>query len=484
MKRFFDRLFRPASLQGRMLGALGVTITLCWLIATVVLTTYLASSQSGVWDNKLQTFATRILLSIPANTELRNVTPGGLKLRPESLADGEGLVFQVWSQRRQVLAVHTPGAPSSALRPDFAEGFSSTFVGGQAWRVYSVSDSTGSIYVQVGNLRSRIDTELRRKALIAMAGSTVLLSLVGLMMWHVVRRALKPVATVEAALRARRQFDLTPMPVASLPAELHPLVGSFNHLLNQLDQAVQAERRFIGDAAHELRTPLSALQAQAQVALREKTLAGKDAALSKLLAVVARSTRLSEQLLDLARLDAGAHARRLVLADLSELVAHVVCEFEVAAEQRKRSLVLATNPCRIACDVDEIGILLRNLIDNALRYTRPGGRVHVRSEPVMLAGRQQVIVQVSDDGPGVAANERETIFKRFHRVPGSGERGSGIGLSLVAGIAALHDAAIETGDGLDGHGFSVRVLFPALPATDGLPGLGPSPSLGGLVTAS
>ncbi|HSI60727.1 MAG TPA: ATP-binding protein [Ideonella sp.] len=449
------------SLQARMLCAFGLTIVLCWLIALSVLVAYLSQSQSSVWDSKLRSFATRILLAIPAGSELDDVSAGGLQLRPGALVEGDALAFQVWAQNREVLAVHTPGAPATPLRPDFGEGFSSTVVGGQAWRVYSISDSTGSVYVQVGNLRSVVDAELQRKALVAMAISTLPLALMALVMWRVVRRALKPVAAVEAALRGRRSFDLTPLQAAPLPTELRPLVEAFNHLLGQLDQAVQSERRFIGDAAHELRTPLSALQAQAEVALRAETLAGKDTALVKLLAVAQRSTRLSEQLLDLARLDAGVHAPQRALADLSELILHVTCEFEVSAEQRRRRIFLATTPCHIECDIDEIGILLRNLIDNALRYTHEGGQVQVRCEPVMEAGRPWVCLEVADDGPGVPVAEQEAIFKRFHRVAGSGERGSGIGLSLVAGIAGLHGARIATGPGLDERGLGVRVMFPA-----------------------
>jgi signal transduction histidine kinase len=260
-----------------------------------------------------------------------------------------------------------------------------------------------------------------------------------------------------------------------LPSEIRPLVESFNHLLDQLDQAMQGERRFIGDAAHELRTPLSALQAQAQVALRAATLADKDAALVKLLAVAERSTRLSDQLLDLARMDAGVHAPQKSAADLSELITHVSQEFDMQAQQQRRGIILALTPCPIECDVDEIGILLRNLLDNALRYTPEGGRVKISCGYSEEAGKRHVCLEVADDGPGVPEAEQQAIFRRFHRIAGKGGRGSGIGLSLVAGIAQLHEAAIQTGTGLDGKGLSVRILFP-LPAgpDSGVQGLAPA----------
>ena len=155
-----------------------------------------------------------------------------------------------------------------------------------------------------------------------------------------------------------------------------------------------------------------------------------------------------------------AEIRSKVLADLSELTVHVVREFDVFAEQQRRTLIIAATPCQIACDIDEIGILLRNLIDNALRYAPPGGRVRIACGELDASTRQSFL-EVADDGPGVPAAERELIFRRFHRIEGNGGRGSGIGLSLVAGITRLHGASIVTGDGLDGRGFCVRVVFPA-----------------------
>jgi signal transduction histidine kinase len=188
--------------------------------------------------------------------------------------------------------------------------------------------------------------------------------------------------------------------------------------------------------------------------------------------VAERSTRLSDQLLDLARMDAGVHAPQKSAADLSELITHVSQEFDMQAQQQRRSIILALTPCPIECDVDEIGILLRNLLDNALRYTPEGGRVKISCGYHEEAGRRRVCLEVADDGPGVPEAEQQAIFRRFHRIAGNGGRGSGIGLSLVAGIAQLHEAVIQTGAGLDGKGFSVRILFP-------VPAAGAGPASGG-----
>lgn len=459
------------SLQARILAVLAASIILCWAGVLVVFLAYTARGQTGLWDSELEAIGTKIFYSIPSDF---SADPGSLARReaivpPErqdardrAMMEGEHLAFQVWLNRKQ-LVVRAPGSPATALRPDFGDGFASTLAEGKRWRVFVISDATGKVQVQVGILQSMLDAELRQRAFGSLGIATLLLVWVGTVMWFALRHSLKPVFAIQEAVRQRQRFDLTPLPVAALPTELRPLVESFNHLLGQVDQAVEVERRFIGDAAHELRTPLAALQAQAQVALRAQTAAEKDAALVKLLTVAERSTRLSEQLLDMARLNAGVIASRQAPADLGELIVHVSREFDVYARQNNRLIMVQTSHCVIHCDIDDIGILLRNLVDNALRYTAEGGRVRMSCSHVVENGANRVCLEVADDGPGVPENEREAVFQRFYRGSGSSGRGSGIGLSLVAGIAQLHRAEIRLCAGLDGRGLGIRILFPALP---------------------
>lgn len=448
------------SLRGNVLRALVGTILASWALALVGVWFYYKQSETSIADNGLRNVATHLINGLSG--DLDDTARPGLSAKPSTLPTDPRLVFQVWDQRQRMVA-RTPGAPATALKPDFNNGFASLEVDGRRWRVYSVSDSTGQRQVQVARLHSELDAEVRQKALTFLSILTTVVCFVGLITFLAVRRSLRPVAELETALRGRAPFDLTPLATEHLPTELRPLVGAFNRVLSQLDEAVEAERRFIGDAAHELRTPLAALQAQAQVALGARAPADKDAALHKLLAVAERSTRLSEQLLDLARLNAGEHAPRRESADLSVLVLHVAQEFEVFAQNQARTLALDLSPAPLKCNIDEVGILLRNLVDNALRYTPPHGRVLMRCASEEQPGGVAAWVEVLDDGPGVPADEREAIFRRFHRLPGNGGRGSGIGLSLVAGIARLHGAHIVTGTGIDGRGFGVRVRFPALP---------------------
>ncbi|MCF5223985.1 sensor histidine kinase [Pseudomonas syringae] len=449
---------KPKSLYARMMLVIILVIVLCWVGALIILSAYFTHNGTSTWDEKLQVIATQILMTIPANSKMGVRQSPGMLPRNSALADSENLVFQVWFNQRDLVA-STPYAPKEALRPDFADGATTTVIGGKRWRVYSVVDSKGLVNVQVANLHSIVDQETRDETLIAVVLATLLLLLAGVLMWFVVHHTLRPVVALGAAMRERRNFDLTQLPSVPLPIELHSLVASFNHILQRLEEAVQDERQFIGNAAHELRTPLAALQAQAQVALRAPLAVDKDVALSKLLTVAQHSSRLSEQLLDLARLTAGARAPNHGLADLSELVLHVAHEFDIYATQQERILSLDISPCMVCCNVDEIGVLLRNLVDNGLRYTAKGGHVAV-SCGYMTTSDKRVYLKVADDGPGVQPTERKLIFDRFYRAMGTDKRGSGIGLSLVAGIALNHRATIETIEGLNERGLSICVTFP------------------------
>lgn len=441
--------------------ALGLSITVTWIALLTTMFIYTAQSHSSIEDEALEAIAISILLSIPSDKELDARDPG-LQLRDGVQREVEQLAFQVWAGRDRLVG-STPDAPETPLRPDFVEGFAYSNIAGETWRAFSISDRSGRVHVQVGRPRRAVDEHFRAEWLVGLSLSTLLLGLSGLFMWVAVRKSLAPIMAVANGVKDRQKFDLAPLPSTGLPNEVRPLVESFNQLMHQLDEAVQAERRFIGDAAHELRTPLSALYGQAEVALRASTMADKDAALVKLLTVAERSTRLSEQLLDLARLEAGTHVPLRETYDLDQIVVYIASEFDLAAQRANRSIQLVTEPCAIQCDVDEIGILLRNLVDNALRYTSAGGHIRIACGRAAMPA-QSVFLEVSDDGPGVPEEQRIAIFDRFHRVPGNAARGSGIGLSLVAEIARLHDANIETGNGLGDRGFRVRIVFPAAPA--------------------
>lgn len=445
------------SIRARVRRVFGLALAFCWICGGGVVAIYTASNEHSLWDGKLQSFGTRLLLSLPA--EEINDGPFGpsLELPPSTQHDPGNFAIQVWSNDRR-LVIRSPAAPEAPFQPTFRNGFATLEAGGQTWRVYTISDRHSLVSVQVANLQSAIDREMYGETLTALAAMTAVLVLVALLLLHALDLSLRPLSVIERALLRRKDFDLTPLPVAALPVELRPLVTSFNHLLVQLDKAVANERRFLGDAAHELRTPLSVLQAHVDVALHARSDAERVEALQMLQQGVRRSARMAEQLLDVARLDAMSCSISTEALDLAVVVEHVVHEYTYHAQRLGCTLVSEKAPAWVEGNLDELGTLLRNLLDNAVRFARDGGHVAVSCG----VGPEGPWLSVADDGPGVPEAERAAIFQRFYRLPGSQGRGSGIGLSLVAAIARLHDARVETGNGLAGKGFAVRVAFPVL----------------------
>lgn len=444
------------SIRWRLMVALLLCIVLSWAGWLWWQGVELKREQTGLWDASLRDIGEQVLVSMPDSVTQLPHAPTRPK-RPASKEYDGKMSFQVWVHDRNV--VHSPAAPAEPMKPDFRDGFATRRIGGELWRVYSIADRERGIVAQVGRTKAMMHAEASKWIHLSLTAATFAFVSLGLAIWIVVRWSLAPVIALRANLLARQPLDLTPLPTAAMPGEVRPLVDSFNSLLARVDDAVQNERRFTADAAHELRTPLAVLAAHADVALHATTLEEKNAALRHLSSGVQRSARLSEQLLDLARLDAGANGHGFDRVDLSELVVIVVRDFEVIARDRRQRVLLQTEPGTIRGDVDQLGILLRNLVDNAVRHAGEDGQVAVTCRPARSNGVQGMRLEVADDGPGVAEQDRSRIFDRFYRAPGNSGRGSGIGLSLVARIAQSHEATIETGGGLQGRGFSIAVFF-------------------------
>ena len=451
------------SLRWRLTKALLLCIVLAFVGWKGYQSWQLTREQTGFWDTSLQEIATQIVQSMPDNLVLLAQTA-----RPSQGnggSDDHKMSFQIWAGGRNV--VHSPSAPAAAMKPDFADGFATRRIGGETWRVYSIADRERGIIVQVGRTQDMMAQEFSGWVRVGLIAALQIFVLFGLVAWVVIGRSLRPVTALRRTLMARQPLDLTPLPVAPIPTELQPLVEAFNSQLARVDEALQHERRFIADAAHELRTPLAVLTAHADLALRATTIDEKNAALQRLSAGVQRSARLSEQLLDLARLDTATDSPDRVPVDLSELVVLLVRDFETLARERRQRITLNAQPAVVMGDIDQLGILLRNLLDNAVRYAGESGQVAVSCLQASDGGEASIVLCVADNGPGVPEPDRARIFDRFYRAAGSRDRGSGIGLSLVARAARSHGARIEVGDGLDGRGLSITVFFAGVATAEG-----------------
>jgi len=365
-------------------------------------------------------------------------------------------VVQVWSLDGVRVYLSRP----HAVLPDITTlGFATVATSEGRWRVFGVQALTKVIQVaQPMSVRQHRAVELALQTLKPFA---LLLPGLALLIWLTVGYALEPLQRLTALVKARRVSTLEPLPATPLPDELLPLAAALNDLLARLRGALERERAFMADAAHELRTPLTALHLQMGMLARASSEAERAAATETLSAGVQRIIRLVEQLLSLARQEPRAQGERVPVR-LEELAREVVAELVPLADSGRIDLGVSTaEPLSVHGDPDDLRTLLRNLVDNAVRYSGAGGRVDVSVEEVASGDGRMARLTVSDNGPGIPPEERERVLDRFYRRAGSQPPGSGLGLAIVKAIADAHGAAVQLGDGPSGKGLSVSVLFPA-----------------------
>ena len=365
--------------------------------------------------------------------------------------------FQVFRDGRLARrSANAPIAPMLAPGEPFKAGFRTVRIDGAAWRVFATQGAAPGIQIYVGEestARAAILTAVIRSTLPPLA---LALPLLGLAVWWTVRRGVAPLRRLGAMLAARAPQALDPVVVDDAPAEMLPMVDALNGLFARIAELVETERRFTADAAHELRTPLAAIRAQAQVALAATDDAQRSHALRATLQGCDRTTRLVEQLLTLARLESGVAGAARAQVDLAAVARAVVAELAPQAMQKQQSIELdAPGAMPVAGDATLLAVLVRNLVDNAIRYSPPAARI-----AIALAGTQERLrLSVDDSGPGLAEAEAKRIGERFFRVAGSGQSGSGLGLSIVRRIAGVHGATVEVSSAGALGGLSVRVDF-------------------------
>jgi signal transduction histidine kinase len=358
------------------------------------------------------------------------------------------IMFQIW--HGDTLVSRSSNAPIAPLTK--AEGYADTDGADGHWRYFSVWDEQRQYRVVVAESHAVRDELIGYIVWRLLIPALLGLPLLGGWVWLATQRGLKPLDAVANQIAAREPSRLHALTPAEAPEEVRPLVESINGLFARVEQTLEAERRFTADAAHELRTPLAALGIQAQVALRAQDAEERTHAIRQLQAGADRGARLVNQLLTLARIDPekGLHKQPVLLDRLTE---EICAAHGTMALDKNIRLELETTPTIVQGDADMLRILLRNLIDNAIQYTPPGGRVTVQVAENTLT--------ITDTGAGIPAHERASAFRRFYRLAGQETQGSGLGLSIVARIAELHGAQLELADGEGGNGLLVRVKFSA-----------------------
>jgi two-component system sensor histidine kinase QseC len=235
------------------------------------------------------------------------------------------------------------------------------------------------------------------------------------------------------------------------------MLDALNGLFRRVDAALEAERQFTADAAHELRTPLAGLQAQLQVALRARDSMERDRSLAQLQSGLSRASHLVDQMLQLARLDPESGLPDARPVDLGTLAEAVCAELGPQVIEKQLDFELAATPrCMVTGQAEWLRVLIRNLVDNAIRYTSEGGRISI----IVARDDDGCRIAVSDSGPGIPADERNAVLRRFHRLNHSGQPGSGLGLAIVTRIADLHGATLRLDDGIGSPGLTATVRWP------------------------
>ncbi len=444
---------RPASLQSRLLLLLLSLVTLIWLAAALLVFDDVRHELDELLDGHLAQAAA--LLVVQQAKPDDDSDDDDVEDAPSLHKYAPQVAFQVFHDGRLLMrSANASTTPMSQL----ASGFETLLMAdGTEWRVFVTPGVHEGVRVVVGEhngARSEILWAALRGMLLPLLLALPLLALAG---WWAVRHGLKPLRQLSQLLEQRQAKALEPVELADMPSEMRPMVQALNQLFQRIERMVETERHFTADAAHELRTPIAAIRAQAQVALG----AGADQvqrehALHITLAACDRAVRLVEQLLMLARLEA-APAMSLALIDLSATARRIAADLAPTALARNQILELdAEQACPVLGEEMLVGVLVRNLIDNAMRYSPDGARVQVS----VGSASGRTVLRVEDSGPGMSDAQMARLGERFFRVPGSGQTGSGLGWSIVNRIADVFGAEVQTSCSERLGGLAVAVYWP------------------------
>jgi two-component system, OmpR family, sensor kinase len=352
-----------------------------------------------------------------------------------------------------------PSLPTD-LPHTFTEGFASMGTVEGPWRVYTHVAEEG--IVQVGQALAARDALARDLSISVLMPMLMLIPLLAVLVAWVLKRGLAPLHETSRRVSDRDASRLDPLPTYNVPQELLPLVEQINALLERLEGTLDAQRRFLADAAHELRSPVAALALQVQLAERANSSAARAAAFVELARGVERARRLVQQLMDFARLEPGVQSAPFQPVNVARLAREVVGGYAPRAEGQDVDLGAEAPVAAWTSGAEaELRSLLENLVDNALRYAPEGSAVTVSVRPQGAT----VELAVTDAGRGIPAPERERVFERFHRVAGDATRGTGLGLAIVKAIVERHQGSIALEDSQPGAqfpGLAVRIRLPAL----------------------
>ncbi len=460
-----------SSMRRMLLGGLLGVVTLVFAVAALL--SYRAGLQEAgeMFDAKLVQ-SSRVLMSLVDEPlgELSRLGPAGEAIvirgwHGQAQGVGEALAFRTGHAYESKLAfqvrddhghllLRSDSGPALQLAPLVA-GYADVTLEGRRWRTFSLH-SPGGRWFQTGE-QADIRQELAEDIALGTALPLLLaLPVLALLVWAVVNWASRALSRVSQAIGERDPQRLEPLPLHGVPREIRGLVVAVNDLMRRLEAALARERRFIADAAHELRTPIAALKVHTDNLGQARDAAERDESQRHLDASVRRVERLVAQLLTLSRVEPGASPPAQERLALDGLVALQVDDAQpLAARRQQRLRMLCNDPVMLLGNEAGLSALVRNLVDNALRYAPQGGQVEV----ALRGDHDQAWFTVEDSGPGIAEAARERVFERFHRELGSGVEGSGLGLAIAREVVNAHggDIVLDSSPTLGGLRVSVRL---------------------------
>lgn len=432
------------SIRARLLVALMILVALISLLAAGVTYRRVLSETSTLFDYQLRQMALslRTQISLAPRIEV-----------PPDQGDTD-FVVQIWDVFGARTYLSRPGLP---MINQTVLGYADLSLRGEAWRAYGLQTADGVIQIaQPVRVREGLARAAAERVVIPLI--LLLPIMIGAVAW-IVSRGLLPLRFVTTEVQRRDVRSLAPLNTRNLPLEIEPLVSELNRLLDRLQRAFSVQRAFISDAAHELRSPLTALRLQLQLLDRAPNEAARIEARSRLGAAVERAIHLVEQLLALARSEPQDASPGFDTVDLSAAAAEGISDAHELALSRHIDLGLDATPnLKIHGDREALRVLVRNLVDNAVRYTPPHGSVQVRC----CSTPDEAVLEVTDTGPGIASVDRERVFDRFYRRAAAQESGTGLGLAIVKAIAERHGARVALSEA-PGGGLRATLSFPRAP---------------------
>ncbi len=456
---------------------------LVWVMGALVigaiglsLISYLATlhEMNEVFDENLKQVALSVASYHHAGHGKAEASSLGPRTGKEDGVDPADLVTLTWTPEGRLTFSSDPGVSipferqSGAARVRAADGTD--------WHVYTVVLEEGVVQsAQSVSTRREAAAESATKLFVPLVAFLVV---IGALLVFALRRGLRPLDAAAEHVAERTAISLEPIGVDGMPREIHPLVQAIDAMMGRLSVAFDTQRRFVADAAHELRTPITALRLQSQLLEQAQDDVARIAALEELRAGIDRSEHLVTQLLRLSRLDPAVAAARKERVDLSGLARSVVAAWCVQAEHKGIDLGAGgRRGIELEADREQLLVMLNNLVGNAIRYTPRGGVVDVTTDEI--DGHPAVLV--TDNGPGIAEGERDRVFDRFYRSEGTQSdaevAGSGLGLSIAQAVAHRHGATVNLRTAPSGHGLEVGVVFPRAATGHAVSAAGSPPTL-------